>query len=219
VESVSRVAAAILVVVVLATGGVTLASASVRASSAEATNPGVSGAAGPTDGAAAAESSACAAVLADNPEANSSLFQVACNEPTFMSAVQEWGALNFTYSSGGGNGYSDYYYTFSGHVACQNASEGTQCEEEEYWAANETTNLVSGPFYKQYPETCLCGEQSAPSPSQGVALVWILVGAGLVIAALAVVVATPGRSKRRGRSSLGPSVPATPPTEPPSPPS
>jgi hypothetical protein len=218
VGSVLRVAVAILVVVVLSAIGLALSSVPARASTAGASVVVVSGSASPSGGSPSAESSACSAVLADNPEANSSLFQEACNEPEFMAAVQEWGASNFTYASGGGDGYSDFYYTFEGIVACQNASDGTQCQQQEWWVANETTNSVSGPFYSQYPEICLCAEQPAPSSGEATPTVWWIVAAGgLFGGALTVGYAIRRRSMRSRGSSAESSAPPSPPREPPGP--
>jgi hypothetical protein len=218
VESVGRVTAAILVIVVLLTTGLALASASARALPSGSNFPGVRGEVSPSGGRPSGESSACAAVLAENPEANSSLFQEVCNEPAFLSAVQEWGTSSFWYAEGVSHGYRDLYYTFTGPVACQNASEGTQCEEEEYWAANTTTNSVSGPFYSQYPEACACEYQPAPSPTEAVLLVplaLLVAAGGLIGGALAVIIATLGRSVRSRDSSRRSSPPSDRPSEPP----
>jgi hypothetical protein len=213
-----RVAVAILVVVVLLTTGLALTSTPARASTAAANVPGFSGATSHGDGTPTAESSACSAVLADNPEANSSLFQEACNEPAFLSAVEEWGTSNFTYGVGVSHGFRALYYTFEGQVACQNASDGSQCEEQEWWVANETTNSVSGPFYSQYPEICFCGEQPVPSPEPAAPTVWwIVVAAGLFGGALTVGSAIRRRRTGGRGSSTGAGPPPNPPREPPGP--
>jgi hypothetical protein len=215
---VDRAAVATLVMVVLLTTGLALSSVPARPSPVGSDVLGVSGSAGPAGGSPSAESSACSAVLADNPEANSSLFQEACNEPAFQSAVEEWGTSNFTYGVGVSHGFRALYYTFAGQVACQNASDGTQCEEQEWWVGNETTNSVSGPFYSQYPETCLCREQPAPSPGQSAPPVWwIVVAAGFFAGALAVGYALRGRSKMDRDPASEPTPPPTPPSKPPGP--
>jgi len=148
-------------------------------------------------------SSACAGVLAEW-NVNSTLFLEVCSEPAFQTAYDLRGVGAFTTGGIGGPGWEDDVYGFGWTAACRNATwAGQQCQEQEYWVANLTSNSVSGPFFEEGPGSCSgCPSGSILTTPAG--LLFIGAGSAAVIVTLLVL-----RRRRLARAPTGP-VPSRP---------
>ncbi len=69
-------------------------------------------------------SGACSTILAEYPNVNSTMFQEICAEPSFQSALDQWGVTNFSTGTSFGPGWADDYYQFVGVGYCSNTSWG-----------------------------------------------------------------------------------------------
>jgi hypothetical protein len=143
-----------------------------------------------------------------------------CKEPSFVAAINEWGGLvrassapgnnssswiatNLTVGSGGRiGGIPNVTFTLSWLAPCDNPSiapASSNCNFEEYWSGNLSSNEVGGPFTSERIASSAHnpGEAAPPNPPS-----WLLVLLGIVAAALlgALLVARLGRPPRRPKS-------------------
>jgi hypothetical protein len=154
----------------------------------------------------------CSSILAVYPGINSTMFQEICALPAFQSALQEWGVSNFTAGGATGANWSIEYFGFFWIGSCLNstwAGVEPQCSDQEYWAANLTSGMISGPILSEGPITCACPAAEAPGtpPIIGGILVAAVV-AGAVLALVVILV------RRKVRPPSAPPPPSLAPAGP-----
>ena len=130
------------------------------------------------------DTSACQAIVAANPEVNSTMFQQVCAEPSFQSAFASWGAANFSYGYGSN---SSIFWQFYWVAPCTNASwAGMSCTYQEYWDGDLATGAVGGPFLMQHLAICACGVvlvKSPPGAAPSVVFPLLVLGTGALVGA------------------------------------
>jgi hypothetical protein len=147
-------------------------------------------------GAQLAASAACQGILADW-NVSSALFLEVCNESSFQSAYEQQGVQHFFAGYSEGHGFEVDYYGFEWEATCHNSSwAGQQCGEQEYWAANLTSNTTSGPFFQESPPICDCPSQGFPYTPVGL----LIPGAIGVTSAGIILLAVMRRRRNRGRA-------------------
>jgi hypothetical protein len=147
-------------------------------------------------GAQLADSSACQGILAEW-NVSSTLFLEVCNESSFQIAYEQQGVQHFFTGYSGGHGFEVEYYGFEWEATCHNSSwVGQQCGEQEYWAANLTSNTTSGPFFQESPPICDCPSQGFPYTPVGL----LIPGAIVVTSGGIIMLAVVRRRRNRGRT-------------------
>jgi hypothetical protein len=132
-------------------------------------------------------SSACEGILGEW-NINSSAFLQVCSEPSFQSAYDQRGEQEFFTGGSSGPGFSTGYYGFEWTGACHNSSwAGGQCSEQEYWAVNQSSGAISGPFYQEGPPVCAgCPPGSYQAP------VFLFIGGAIATVVITAVILSIG---------------------------
>lgn len=97
-----------------------------------------------------------------------------CVQSEFQSLVVDWGGLygyypfngspiayaaaNLTPGWGGGDGWTDIDFAINWASSSDCGNFGMPCAHQAYWLGNESTGILSGPYFETYPLACGCGE-------------------------------------------------------------